>query len=272
VARDGQQPPDRPAEAPSRADPGTYWDTIAGSWVRNGYPAWRLQSDLVHTGLVERWLPRGLSRVLKTDLFDEHVGEGLVPALRRRAERVTAVDVSPAIVDAVRSRYGTIDAVTADVRKLPFDADLFDAVLSNSTLDHFEDRAQVVSALRELARVVKPGGRLILTLDNPLHPLVALRNLLPSGAARAIRRVEYEIGWTCGPRGLRRLLAETGFQTRELTAVLHLPRVLVAQLGEVEVGGARARTARALYAGERLERLPTRYLTGHYVAALATRR
>jgi SAM-dependent methyltransferase len=218
--------------------------------------------------LLERWLPeRGLERVLKTDVFDELAGEGLYPLLRERARHVIAIDVSAAATAAARERHPGLETVVADALRLPFADDHFDAVVSNSTLDHLSDRAEVATAIAELGRVLQPGGLLVITLDNRLNPLIALRNVLPRGVARRLRRVPYDAGWTCGPRTLRRMLAAADLEVLELTAVLHVPRALVTLLGRPSGDSARLR---ALRAGERLERWPTRFLSGHYVAALAT--
>jgi len=59
----------------------------------------------------------------------------------------------------------------------------FDTVLSNSTLDHFDGAAQIRVSLAEPARVLRPGGRLLVTLDNPANPLLALSKALPSRCA-----------------------------------------------------------------------------------------
>ena len=111
-----------------------------------------------------------------------------------------------------------------------------------------------------------------MTLDNPINPIVAVREALPMRLSRAVRRVPYDSGWTCGPRRLRRMLTETGFVPTETTAVMHAPRFVVA---EVDRNGKRARDGnrpiRRLLAAERLEGWPTRHLTGHFVAALAHR-
>lgn len=243
-------------------------------WPGGPPPLWRRQSDAVNARLLDRWLPAsGLHRVLKTDLFDELTGEGLFPHLRSRARHVMAIDISPLAVSRARRVWPDLDAYAADAAALPFPDAHFDAVISNSTLDHLERRLQVVGAANELARVLRPGGRLVITLDNPVNPLIAVRNRLPRRLARRLREVPYEPGWTCGPRGLRRLLAQAGFEVREMTAVLHVPRLIVARADRfLGSGDDEAAWLARLVAAERLERLPTRFLTGHFVAGLAVRR
>jgi SAM-dependent methyltransferase len=243
------------------------WDAAAASWPAGPPPLWRLQSDAVNRRLVGRWLPHGLGSVLKTDLFDEFASEGVYPALAERARDVVGIDVSEAVAAAARRRHPALDSRVADVRALPFADASFDAAVSISTLDHFDDVGEVQRALEELARVVRPGGVLVITLDNPLNPLVAIRNLLPASAARRVRQVPWDTGWTCGPRRLRALVSGAGFRVERQTAVLHAPRALVAMAGRRGSPGA----TRALVAIEALGRLPTRYVTGHFLAALAVR-
>ena len=248
------------------------WDRASAAWKSGEPPLWRLHSDAVNERLIRRWLPPGVGSVLKTDLFDELVSPGLYPALRERAGEVVGVDISPEIVAAARLRHPQLEAAVANLTDLPFEAARFDAVFSNSTLDHLTSEEEVSAGLAELARVLRPGGALIVTLDNPMNPVVAVRNALPRGIARRIRHVSYDSGWTCGPRRLRRMLDRTGFLTTRTTAIMHAPRFVVAELDR---HGRRIRDGKArlprLLAAERLERWPTRYLTGHFVAALAYR-
>lgn len=235
-------------------------------------PLWRVQSDIVNRSLLERWLPTGLESVLKTDLFDECVSDGLYPTLALHAGRVAGIDVSPAVVDAARKRHRGLDGTVCDVRALPFEDESFDAVVSNSTLDHLEGAEEFATALGEIHRVTRPGGRLVVTVDNPYHPLVAARNALPAALARALRPTPYPSAWTCGPDTLRDLLRRAGFQVLETTAILHFPRVVTAVAGAVSGGLAqRKRVPAVLRRAERLERWPTRYVTGHFIATLAVR-
>src|SRR5207247_446070 len=124
-------------------------------------------------------------------------------------------------------------ALRADVRRLPFKAGRFDAVVSNSTLDHFDDSEGVAVALRELNRVLAPGGSLLISLDNPANPLVALRNALPFSLLHRIGLVPYYTGWTCGQRRLRQLLDVAGFETVDVSAVMHCPRAVAVAIGAV---------------------------------------
>lgn len=229
---------------------------------------WRLQSDAVIRSAIERFLPGRGGSILKTDLYDEAVSPGLYPILAERYERVAGIDIDPDVVAGAARRNAGLEAHTSDVRELPFEPGSFNDVLSNSTLDHLASRAEALGALMAIRRVIRPGGRLLITMDNPLNPLIALRNRLPDATARRVRGgFDYPAGWTCGPRALERLLSQAGFAVRDRTALLHGPRFLAARI-DPSHSRAEARLARLL-ALERLERLPTRNLSGHFLAALA---
>jgi SAM-dependent methyltransferase len=234
---------------------------------------WRAHSDAVNARLLERWLPPGSTpRVLKTDLFDEAVGMGLVPLLSSRADQVVGVDVSHSVVEAAARTHPGLDACVADVRGLPFPDDSFDAIVSNSTLDHFDAVEDIRAGVNELSRVLAPGGTLIITLDNRQNPIVALRTLqVLQPLLTRTGLVPFRLGVTCGARGLRRLLRESGLEVREMAAVMHAPPRILGALGARICSSppAKARYIRLVLAVESLARLPTRFLTAHFVAARA---
>ena len=254
---------------------GDYWDRIAEEWKSNADgKAWRIVSDAVNVGLLERWLPRNPSgSVLKTDLFDEVTGTGLLPWLSARFARVSGVDIAPLLVRTIRERHAGVQAEVADVRRLPFAPESFDCIVSNSTLDHLPTREDIGVAVRELHRVLRPGGHLLITLDNPVNPIVGIRNMLPGLVRGTV--LPYALGATLGPRRLRALLGQSGFEVLRTGAVFHSPRVLVVLGGRLF--DHRQPATKRRYAGmwrpfEALGALPTRYLTGHFVAALARKR
>jgi SAM-dependent methyltransferase len=266
------------ASAPKTHDAETrYWNRVGEAWTI-GAPLdrlWREHSDAVNGALLERWLPERAGLVLKTDLFDEAVGSGLMGGLERRG-RAFGIDTSIAIARSAVERSELRRAACADVRQLPFGDAGFDAAVSNSTLDHFGSFEELALSLRELQRVLRPGGVLLLTLDNPVNPLVALRNALPFPLLNRVGLVPYYVGVTCGPRRLRRLLEAVGFQVSAMDAVLHCPRVLAVALCRAversDSAWARRVTLRLLGACEALSGWPLRYLTGHFVAVRAIKK
>ncbi len=217
-----------------------------------------------------------MGRLLKTDIFDEAVSTGVLPRLAVPMESVVGMDVSGAALDSARSRYTRLLAVRADVRRLPFADGSFDAVISNSTLDHFTSPEDIAISLRELHRVLRPGGYLIVTLDNRANPVVALRGLLPYRLLNRLGVVPYFVGATYDPAQLRGALMDAGLVVLDLEAIMHCPRVVAvaaARVVERHTGPAmQRRFLRWLMTFERLAHWPTRFRTGHFVAARATRR
>jgi SAM-dependent methyltransferase len=235
---------------------------------------WRRHGDWVYVRLLGAWLsPRKGQHLLKTDLFDEAVGEGLYPFLAGGGARVVGMDLSVTIVRQAQAQYRDLRALGADVRRLPFADRAFDLVLSNSTLDHFHTRAEIAESLREIFRVLRPGGELLLTLDNPVNPVVTLRNALPFSLLHRMGLVPYYVGATLAPLGLRRALRAAGFEITRTGAMLHCPRSLAVQLSSLlerrGTAAAQERLLRLLRGFEGLERWPTRFLTGYYVAVSA---
>ncbi len=249
------------------------WDDVRRSDPAG--PVWRRHSDLVNRRHVERWLGRRrLLRVLKTDLWDEAVADGVAPALAAHAAEVHGVDVAPLTVAAALARHPWLHATEADVRALPAADGEYEAVLSLSTLDHLPDREAVSQALAEIRRVLTPGGELLLTFDNRANPVVAVRNALPPRLRRATGLVPYPVSVALGARALADTVRGAGLDVLDVTAALHCPRVLAVAAARRAEGwspGAQERFAARLLGWERLEASPTRQLTGHFVVLRARR-
>jgi ArsR family transcriptional regulator len=109
-------------------------------------------------------LAAGLSALLELgDVLDVGSGDGAAAAsLAPYCRSLTCVDNSRKMIDQARERlqrYGHVQARVADVHELPFAVASFDAVLMFHTLTYAADPAR---ALAECARVLRPGGRLVL--------------------------------------------------------------------------------------------------------------
>lgn len=77
---------------------------------------------------------------------------------------IAAVDVSPRMVELARERG--IEAEVGDVCALPFAAGSFDCVVANWMLYH---ALNIDLAVSELARVLRPGGRLVAATNSTRH-------------------------------------------------------------------------------------------------------
>jgi len=249
-----------------------HWETTAEEWQRECHQSlWRRHSDAVNLELLKNWWPtEPVDRVLKTDLFDEAFSEGLYPFINSRAESVIGVDISTAVVAATRRKFPEMKAGVSDVRRLPFGNDKFDFIISNSTLDHFQTTSDIGVAVNELYRVLRPGGHMVLTLDNLRNPIIALRHILPLHFLNFLGVVPYFVGSTFGPRGLCRVVRQAGFRIIDTTSVMHCPRVAAVAIAGMLQRHARhpaqQRFLRSLMAFEKLSRLPTHSFTGHFLA------
>jgi SAM-dependent methyltransferase len=253
----------------------SYWDeVIEACQETRPQTLWRVHSDAVHVALFTCWLPFGrVERLLKTDLFDEALSDGLYPLLASRTHVAVGMDISVLTIHAARSRYTDLRATGADVRCLHFADGVFDVVVSNSTLDHFKSRTEITASLLEIRRVLRAGGQLLLTLDNLANPVIALRNALPFSLLNRWSIVPYYIGATYGPWRLQRALREVGLEVFEVSAIMHCPRVFAVAMACMLEKHARPETQRGLLrllmAFERLSHWPTRFLTGHFVVVKA---
>jgi len=94
--------------------------------------------------------------------------------LAARVARVYAVDNAPQMLEVARRKltgFNNIEFQVADGSNLPLRDGSVDAVLANMYLHHMPDP---LAAIREMARLLKPGGRLVIT-DLDQHPYTWLR-------------------------------------------------------------------------------------------------
>ena len=91
-------------------------------------------------------------------------GELAARIARELSAEVTAVDISERMVELARGRG--VDARVGDVQELPFADGQFDCAVAAWMLYHVPD---VDRALAELARVLKPGGRLVAVTNASDH-------------------------------------------------------------------------------------------------------
>jgi ubiquinone/menaquinone biosynthesis C-methylase UbiE len=190
---------DRPTTAPP--------DRVAAA-VRAEYARLAPEYDRRWAGYVAASVGATLTRLALRPgerLLDVGCGTGTLLAAALRAApgaRVAGADLAPEMLAAARAKLGPeVPLAAADATRLPFRTGSFDAVASSSSLHYWSDAPAGVA---ECARVLRPGGRLVIT--DWCHDYLTCKALDLVLRARdpAHRR-------TYGSRACAALLADAGF-------------------------------------------------------------
>jgi len=252
------------------------WETLG----RRTRPNWYLDPLVArakkqeHLRLLERWRPEGRpARVLKTDLFEEAFGDdqllfGLFPDAQAYGIDLALSTVRSASGNAPSGPPQHYHFGVGDLRALPLRPLSFDLILSTSSLDHFFSRSDFETALREMVEALRPGGRLVLTLDNWWNPLY-----LPLKWLSRRSWAPFPLGYTPPLHTLKKMLARNGLEIVGTDCLVHNPRMLstVLFLSLRRLLGCRAAPSISglLKVFSWLDHLPTRYLTACFVAIAA---
>lgn len=151
--------------------------TAAARFFRDNAQRW---DELRALHVADREIERALSHHLPLGarrLLDVGTGTGrLLEVLAPKVEQAIGVDQSREMLALARANLARAGIDNADIRQgdmyaLPFESDSFDVVTIHHVLHYADDPA---AALAEAARVVKPGGS-VLVVDFSPHDLVELK-------------------------------------------------------------------------------------------------
>ncbi|HJU37537.1 MAG TPA: bifunctional demethylmenaquinone methyltransferase/2-methoxy-6-polyprenyl-1,4-benzoquinol methylase UbiE [Gaiellaceae bacterium] len=190
-------------------------------------PVYDAMNRIMTAGLDQRWRRATVRATVHEGdrVLDACCGTGDLAIAARKvgAGEVVGTDFSERMLERARGKAPDLEWVQADVLKLPFRDASFDAAVVGFGVRNVED---LEAAIRELRRVLRPGGRLgILEITTPRGPLKLfyklwfdrivplLGRLLPGGSAytylpASVRRFP-------GPEALAELLGACGFRNVE---------------------------------------------------------
>ena len=247
---------------------GQEWDELLAEQYRRAY-----------VGLLARWVTLNTRQtILKTDLFAEALcpSRAFLGDILKLNSKVVGIDISIEAALLARTRGArcapdlSAQLAVCDIRRLPFAANSFDLIVSDSTLDHFHRKDDIGTALSELSRVLKPGGTLIITMDNktnftePLFRIWIFLGLAP-----------FFSGKTYSMRELKQALTIVKLSVIDTAAIIHQPRFFTAKLitllHKVKPMRFNGWIRRSLILLDSLENRKTKYLTAQYIAAKATK-
>lgn len=194
-----------------------------------------LLNDLMSLGLHRRWKQMVVDQsglLTGGSALDICCGTGdITLALARRAGRagkVVGLDFSPEMLAIARERYerhpppGSVQFQLGDAQALPFMDESFDCVTVSYGLRNLAD---IPAGLREMRRIVRPGGRMVcLDLGKPRGAVwsrlyrIYFLGIVPhvggwiSGQRWAYTYLPHSLADFPAQEGLKALMAETGWQ------------------------------------------------------------
>lgn len=132
------------------------------------------------------------------------LADGLLP------RELMGVDIDPSLLDAAQARLRSAQVratlVEADIRDLPIESSSFDIVIDFGTCYHVSGgEAGSLEALREVARVLRPGGLFVhetRVAQHLAHPVRSFGRTLPWAAVPQLVRDRAAVLW-----GVRRKTA-----------------------------------------------------------------
>ena len=154
------------------------------------------------------------------DILDFGCGVGAsVPHLREffASSSLIAIDVSEKSLEVARARFpGAADFRSFDGEHIPLDDASVDLALAACVFHHIPVQRHV-PLLRELLRVLRPGGRLFVFEHNPWNPLTL----------RAVRNCPFDENAVLIPNGrMRHRMKQAGFDRVECRFRLFFPHLL----------------------------------------------
>ena len=232
------------------------------------------QKGRVHRELIHR-CASGLEirTFLKTDLFEEANGaDQILFDLYPPESLAVGMDLVEATAGRARQRSPNPSArfLVCDVRHPALRAGSLDLIVSTSTLDHLENAEEFEACLAEVAGLLRPGGLLIVTLDNLENPFYR-----PLRWASRRGWTPFPLSYTVSMQGLTRSLTGLGLEVTHTELLLHNPRVVTTLLCLAlrKLLGRRADLPVRALLGifSLLGRLPSRRWTACFIAACARR-
>jgi SAM-dependent methyltransferase len=161
---------------------------------------------------------RGIEKTLQpgSDVLEAGCGSGQTLSIFSARHETVGLDLSPAALLLARGHAHTV--IRGDIFQLPFRENSFDLVYNSGVIEHFPEPRNI-SAVREMARVTKPAGRLIIIVPNTL----CLWYRTGKFVARSLKKFEFGYEEDYSVFRLKKMLAQADLQVLAVFGLQCLP-------------------------------------------------
>ncbi len=142
--------------------------------------------------------------------------------------KITALDADEKLLNMAKDRVGNstkVEFVKMDAQNLPFPDNSFDKIIFTEVLEHIPDE---ISALKELYRILKPGGVVALTVPSHNYPFLwDPLNKIREGLGLGHFKMDLLGGiWHMHirlyyPEDLKQIIQKAGFKIDDSKGILH---------------------------------------------------
>jgi SAM-dependent methyltransferase len=185
--------------------------------LTEGYTRWAATYDrpLRLFGVEEPPLRRALDVLPAGTVLDAACGTGRWASyLVDRGHVVTGVDQSPAMLDVARAKLPEARFLEGELTRLPLEDASVDAAVCALALVHVADLS---TAIGELARVVRPGGRVVVSDVHPFLVMLGWQAQFPTDQGRAYMRLHAHLPSDYATAALSAGLSVRGYEEPPLT-------------------------------------------------------
>lgn len=196
-----------------------FWDRKAGESGVDGIG--RSSSSIADTFELLAHIARTLDLRTSDSLLDVGCGNGeLGIHLKYIVQRYLGLDVSMEQLDVLDRRCPSCEWLNEDARELVESVGVgWGKALYASTLQYLDDMAGVEQAIREAHRVLKPGGRVLFSMNPDIHMREWYMEGIPEDRAES-REAATAAVWF-DPQGLRELVERCGFANAHIAVLPH---------------------------------------------------
>ena len=140
------------------------WDAYWNESGETGNPVYEIIAGVYRRGLIKRNLEKAIRRVFLpgSSLLHAGCGSGQVDTDIQNEMKITALDISKGALGLYsRNNKNAAAIVHGSIFDLPFADATFDGIYNLGVMEHFTEN-EITRILRELRRVLKPNGKIVL--------------------------------------------------------------------------------------------------------------